>query len=535
MFFFGACCFYAIYVHVTGPVLPYDDSFITFRYVKNFLEGQGLVYNHGERVFGSTTPLFVVWLIILKALFVFAEIPTLAVRGNVLFFLTTACGFLFLFHKYLGWAVAALLCSGLFLIRPDMLAISLGGTETFLFCSLVLWSFYFSIKGKFLLSGTLAGLSIVTRPEGLFCALVIGLGWLLYDRRKPAAFIMSLVVPGLIWTSFAFAYFGTPIYHSLIAKSRPLYSLPAGFALQKILNKLAFWTSGRSDNMVVLAVAMVCSLAGLLFYKNNERKMRFAFPVFVSLVLLLYGLGNPLVFAWYFPIIFIGWLQILVVGLYCFVMEVVERLQKRFGFPMSTSMIRVICTALPVMLLVNSTYFAWHEHKKYTAPGFFGKEADHFRILSYKQIAECLNEVGGHSDTIASPEIGALGYYSRLHIYDACGLVTPEAIPFLPVPYRRGIKPATGSISAEFVRSVDADWVVTMPHFARASLFPSEWFGENYALIARFPLSFETWNDKHVLVYRRNKGYASSGDSVADTPNLGRKALQSSNGVLVPY
>ena len=31
------------------------------------------------------------------------------------------------------------------------------------------------------------------------------------------------------------------------------------------------------------------------------------------------------------------------------------------------------------------------------------------------------------------------------------------------------------------------------------------------------------------------RGYAFSGDSVADTRNLDRKALQSSSGVLVPY
>src|ERR1041385_1335683 len=41
-----------------------DDAFITMRYVKNFLDGNGLVYNIGERVEGYTHFL---WLMLLSA------------------------------------------------------------------------------------------------------------------------------------------------------------------------------------------------------------------------------------------------------------------------------------------------------------------------------------------------------------------------------------------------------------------------------------------------------------------------------------
>src|SRR5579871_5352269 len=41
-----------------------DDAFITMRYVKNFVEGKGLVYNVGERVEGYTHFL---WLMLLAA------------------------------------------------------------------------------------------------------------------------------------------------------------------------------------------------------------------------------------------------------------------------------------------------------------------------------------------------------------------------------------------------------------------------------------------------------------------------------------
>ncbi|MEK7327184.1 MAG: hypothetical protein AAB217_18220, partial [Chloroflexota bacterium] len=35
-----------------------DDAYITFRYARNQVNGLGFVYNHGDRVMGTTTPLY---------------------------------------------------------------------------------------------------------------------------------------------------------------------------------------------------------------------------------------------------------------------------------------------------------------------------------------------------------------------------------------------------------------------------------------------------------------------------------------------
>src|ERR1043165_4126390 len=42
---------------VTAPH-PIDDAYITFRYARNLAQGLGLVYNPGEWVLGTTTPLW---------------------------------------------------------------------------------------------------------------------------------------------------------------------------------------------------------------------------------------------------------------------------------------------------------------------------------------------------------------------------------------------------------------------------------------------------------------------------------------------
>lgn len=231
---------------------------------------------------GAVPPLYVVWLMALKSLITSGDIPALAVRGNVIFLLATAFGLVFLLRELLKRTSVALIAASLFVVRFDMLDISLSGNEPFLFCALVLWSFYFLSKKKFLLSGTLAGLSIMARPEGAFCALLVGLVWLLFSRKKMAAFLASVMLPGLIWTAFAFAYYGTPIYHSLIAKMSPVYPLPPGFAMGAVFYRLKLWTTGSREGAYVAGMTGVVALCGFLFQRRAHECTWFVIPCFTG-------------------------------------------------------------------------------------------------------------------------------------------------------------------------------------------------------------------------------------------------------------
>src|SRR5205823_14822555 len=66
-----------LYARATG--LFYEDAFITLRYARNLAEGQGLVFNAGERVLGTTTPLFALLLAPVGALAGTAALPVAAV------------------------------------------------------------------------------------------------------------------------------------------------------------------------------------------------------------------------------------------------------------------------------------------------------------------------------------------------------------------------------------------------------------------------------------------------------------------------
>ena len=43
--------------------LANDDAFITYRYARNIASGQGFVFNPGERLLGTTTPLYTLSLV----------------------------------------------------------------------------------------------------------------------------------------------------------------------------------------------------------------------------------------------------------------------------------------------------------------------------------------------------------------------------------------------------------------------------------------------------------------------------------------
>ena len=70
---------------IPGP-RTIDDAFITFRYARNILAGQGFVYNPGEAVLGTTTPLYTLLMAGLGALTggVAAPFPQLALLVNAL-------------------------------------------------------------------------------------------------------------------------------------------------------------------------------------------------------------------------------------------------------------------------------------------------------------------------------------------------------------------------------------------------------------------------------------------------------------------
>jgi len=157
----------------------FDDAFIYFRYAENLNNGNGLVYNVGERVEGYTSFLWVM----LMAIGDF-------VRFDIILF-SKIMGIIFAFGCILLTAYSHKFISGITPAISSVATLYLGttgiflpwavsGVETTMFAFLVLLFvlFYMSIRDNgsrrdFSLLGAIAGIAALTRPEGALIFFVV--------------------------------------------------------------------------------------------------------------------------------------------------------------------------------------------------------------------------------------------------------------------------------------------------------------------------------------------------------------------------
>lgn len=232
-------------VHAASLDFTQDDAYISFRYVKNFVSGHGLVFNPGERVEGYTNFL---WIVLLSIFAGFGLEPVVVSK-----FLGGASGCLSILVLYrlstlyfgraagtFGKPVGAPDQAGptarlgpddirlLALFPPLLLAgngafayWSISGLETPLFVLGVLTTFYFHIVNRRLAVVTAAVTSLV-RPEGVLLFLVLLCHRLIAEResiKSVAAHLLGFVALLLPFLGFRLVYYGDLLPNPFYAKT----------------------------------------------------------------------------------------------------------------------------------------------------------------------------------------------------------------------------------------------------------------------------------------------------------------------------
>lgn len=222
-----------------------DDAFISFRYVRNLVEGHGLVFNVGERVEGYSNFL---WVMELAALWgAFGLRPEHAARWlSVAFTAGTLAAMLWwvfrlpsLSHRRLvAWMALGLVCSS----ATFAVWTSGGGLETrqftfFVVLAVVGLSLYRDRRPALLAVSLSLAAAALTRPEGpLFAACCfawyavqrgVDTGWRRY-RDWPA--VVCLVAPCVLVVAghylFRYGYYGEWLPNTYYAKHvRPWYEM----------------------------------------------------------------------------------------------------------------------------------------------------------------------------------------------------------------------------------------------------------------------------------------------------------------------
>ncbi|MHA2646412.1 MAG: hypothetical protein V2G51_00005, partial [bacterium JZ-2024 1] len=206
----------------------YDDAFITFQYAHNLAHGNGLIYQTGEKVLGTTSPLFAILLAIPE--FLGLPSPSAAPWFNLVFDLIT----IYLLTRQAGAGSAresratAIVAIGfaLEMLSPLGMEAGNGGMESALF-RLLLVLFWRCIVSRYPVAVfVLSFLMSATRPEApLYSLLLIFLetiSWFPETRKsnwKEALFLLLASISGCSaeWAVVALTY-GYPFPASIQAK-----------------------------------------------------------------------------------------------------------------------------------------------------------------------------------------------------------------------------------------------------------------------------------------------------------------------------
>jgi hypothetical protein len=405
------------------PIRGYltDDTFIHLQYARNLAAGRGFVFNPGEHVYGSTSPLWVAML---------ADAMMLHIDGivaaHVLGLVATLASvvlFFFLMRHSLRIPELRALATVTWASHAWMMRWSLSGMETPLAVALVLAGFVAFTDGRAwgsrpVRTGAFWALAALTRPEAVFLLLLWGI-FLVIDtdsREGVRRLIAGALPPALIyggWLLFSRLYFGTFWPNTLAAKA-----LSGGFPALLESFKRQIGVVGATDAVLAGALAAALLFGGSRLWPKQLRAQRMLPWVWVGALPLLYAMrGVPVISRYLVPILpILAWLA----------WRAVERW---WAGEEPTPELRpgAILLGLGLAGLALTQNLIWYQAAVVPQVRSFTSGLHQSLVPWGIWFAENTDK----DAVIAAPDIGAIGYYSQRRVVDLAGLVTPGMLPLL--------------------------------------------------------------------------------------------------------
>lgn len=441
----------ALFSAATG--ITFEDSLISLRYAENLASGFGMVFNPGERVFGASTPLYVLLLAGLTRL----GLPALAIaRGMAALTDGITC---WLWGAWLlrrtGTPWAAWLFGILFGLSAFMVQVSVSGMETSFALLLLTLALIADLEDRPVRLGLSLGLLMLVRPDGALAVLVLlGFRWLRTRRFPwlPAALAVGLVLPWLLGAAW---YYGSPVPNSIPAKAAA-YNLHRPSMLPNLLDTLGHLTPTRGPVGRQLAnwILLPCLAAGLV-YSWRMPRLRPLGTLFLAWWAYLV-LPKTLLFTWYFPIFLLPAYVLAALG-FAGLREGArthprgpEERTIRLG---SIAVLSGLAVCLGCWLTVGSAAESSVLEK--------ARRVQQAEEEVRKPLGLWLRDHTDPDARIAVEPIGYIGYYSRRRLLDEVGLVSPVMIP---------LNRAGAGWFSEMLRRFSPEYVVERPGYLLRNL-----------------------------------------------------------------
>jgi len=486
----------------------WEDYYITYRSSRNLATGHGLVFNLGDRLHTFTSPLGVLLPALANlvtgdhsdaaALWVFRAMSLAALGGAAIFIFACA-------RAAQRGVFCAVLVVGWLLSDAKSLDFSINGMETgvLLLCvAFTLWAQFAPVSRRWLWVGLGWAGIMWTRPDGfLYIALLAAGAWLFNDRNRVGygrlewikTCLLAALVCGVVylpWFVGAWIYYGTPVPHTIVAKSGLIHGPRTLLGAITTFAKLPFivWRGNTTlpdaflpsyyviGGWPTLAIAVAKGLGFLAAFSWLIPRIG---PSARTASLAFCGFQVYLTYVPYFPF---PWYQpgAAILGAYALAVLVGEMIRPQplegaapsaprkshgaDGAAPSRMIFRIAGLALAIALIGSNLWLT---------PAVARQLAAQQRVVedgNRRKIGEWLHEHAQPTDTVFMEPLGYIGYFSNLKTYDFPGMSSRE------------MTRAIGDIGPDWAGLIDylqPNWLVLRPseikqvNIGRSSLLDS--------------------------------------------------------------
>lgn len=379
----------------------YDDPFISYRYAENLTRGLGFVYNPGERILSTTTPLFTILLALVGL--VSSEFHLVATGIGII---SLAIGGLFIFDLARTYETPLVGWAGLLLYPTFPLVVSTLGSETPIYLAFCLGAFTFYARENLLAAGIFGVLATLSRPDGILVLGILGVDYLI-RWRKPIPWIPILVSGAILaaWFGFAWLYFGSPIPVTLVAKQQQGSMAISELFAQGLVTIIKGYGSWPYFLEAILAMLGVI----LAIWKNRLWLIILIWPVLYFISYSILGVSR---YFWYYAPLIPGFIIAVGLGLTAF-SELISNVKSE---KKNLSSFGLIASGILLMILLAANGISLWRLSNRNDP----------RFGIYKAAGEWLRENTYPDEQVGSLEVGIVGFYAQRPMVEFAGLIQPD-------------------------------------------------------------------------------------------------------------
>jgi hypothetical protein len=430
------------------PGFTADDAYITYRFAENLAEGRGFVYNSGENVQGTSTPLYTFILAGCSSIFGAQSMPWVS-RGLGVIADAASLALIVRATASLG-ASSQFLSASLFALFPRLVFSATLGMETPLVVMMMMLSYLLHTKGIPGAACGVLGLLFVLRVDtSLWSAMMLTMMMRKEGRFAPRTLI-PLIVPVAAWLLYAHMAFGSVVPHAMEAKSESWHHLFGAFDPGRVL--LGYFPFHGLRDFPLIVKIVLCTLIVMppvlilpgLFRRKDPLMI---FPGFFLLYNGLYAGARVVMADWYYlP----GWVSY-VVSLGCFWSWLFSAEPERGAKARAERLLSHALVPALVVLLALGIY-RWRQD-----PGEWVQN-------ELVRVANWLAANAQAESSVMLEPIGEIGWVSNLYVHDEVGLVSPRILE-----YRRRFE-GSDAWFLQYVKDVRPTYIVLQSREIRDNL-----------------------------------------------------------------